>query len=435
MVDRADAVVVGAGVIGASVAYELARTGRSVVVVDKGAGAGHGSTSASSAAVRFNYSTFDGVALAWESYHCWQRWADHLGVPDGPGLARMFSVGAVMIEVPVLQLDKVRGLLAEAGVPAEVWDADTLRARVPGIDPGRHWPPKRIDDEAFWDEPTGELRALYMPDGGFIDDPMLAAQNLVDAARRLGADFRFNQRVVEVPRHEGRVRGVRLHSGEVVEAPVVVNVAGPWSGAVNGLAGVGSDHTIELRPMRQEVHHVQAPPGYSPDDDSLGPVVADLDLGTYVRPTKGNGFMVGGSEPECEPFEWVDDPDAINPNRTKALFESQVLRAARRFPSLEIPAQPRGIAGVYDVASDWTPIYDRTELDGFYLAAGTSGNQFKNAPVVGQLMTTLIEAVETGRDHDSDPVEYHAPHTGHTINLGTFSRRRPLLESSGTVLG
>ncbi|GAA1713114.1 FAD-binding oxidoreductase [Kribbella yunnanensis] len=436
MARKADVIVVGAGVIGSAVAYELARRELDVVVVDKATGVGHGSTGASSAVVRFNYSTFDGVALAWESFHCWTKWAEHLGTPEGPGLASISTVGCLMLDVPPMRLERTHALLNSAGVRAEVWAPAVLRERVPGIDAGKFWPPKRVDDDAFWAEPTEELSALYMPDGGFIDDPMLAAQNLADAARRHGTTFLFKQRVVDVIRAGDRVGGIRIESGEVIEAPVVVNVAGPWSTALNELAGVGSDHTITVRPLRQEVHHVTAPPGFSKDDESMGPVVCDMDLGTYMRPAKGNGFMVGGTEPECEPLQWIDDPDASNPNRTKDLFTSQVLRAARRFPDLEVPSQPKGIAGVYDAASDWTPIYDRSELDGFYLAMGTSGNQFKNAPVVGRVMATLIAAVEKGHDHDNDPVQYVCPHTGHTINLGSYSRKRTANEnSSGTVLG
>lgn len=436
MVSKADVVVVGAGVIGSSVAYELSRAGKDIVVVDKAAGAGHGSTSASSAVVRFNYSTYDGVALAWEAYHCWTKWAEHLGATEDEHLASVNNVGALMLDVPVMELQRTHDLLTSVGVGAEVWDPATLRERVPGIDPSKHWPPKRIDDEDFWADSSEDLSALYMPDGGFIDDPMLAAQNLADAAKRHGATFLFKRRVVDVLIKQGRVTGVTLDSGDVIEAPVVVNVAGPWSTALNELAGVGADFTIDVRPMRQEVHHVTAPPGFSPDDDSMGPVVADVDLGTYMRPAKGNGFMVGGTEPACEPLQWVDDPDAVNANRTKELFDAQVLRAARRFPGLKVPSQPKGIAGVYDVASDWTPIYDRTGLDGFYVAIGTSGNQFKNAPVAGRLMATLIAEVENGHDHDRDPVQYLCPHTGHTVDLGSFSRKREVNEnSSGTVFG
>jgi len=118
------------------------------------------------------------------------------------------------------------------------------------------------------------------------------------------------------------------------------------------------------------------------------------------------------------------------------LFEAQVTRAARRLPALKIPNSPSGIAGIYDVAVDWTPIYDRTDLDGFFVAIGTSGNQFKNAPMVGKLMTELIEAVRVGRDHDIDPVKVRAERTGNEINLGAFSRKRAFnADNTGTVMG
>jgi glycine/D-amino acid oxidase-like deaminating enzyme len=91
---------------------------------------------------------------------------------------------------------------------------------------------------------------------------------------------------------------------------------------------------------------------------------------------------------------------------------------------------------VYDVADDWTPIYDRTDLDGFFVAIGTSGNQFKNAPLAGRFMARLIDAVASGHDHDRTPVRYVCEHTGHEIDLGAFSRRRRVnTDSTGTVMG
>src|SRR5262249_33852056 len=129
-------------------------------------------------------------------------------------------------------------------------------------------------------------------------------------------------------------------------------------------------------------------------------------------------------------------PEDAAPHPTVSLYHSQLTRAARRLPGLTVPGTPRGISGVYDVSSDWTPIYDRTALDGYYVAMGTSGNQFKNAPVAGQFMAALVDAVENGRDHDTDPVRYRGPYTGGTVNLGAVSRRRPVkTASSGTVMG
>ncbi len=403
----ADAVVIGAGVIGASTAYELAKAGRRVLVVDKLAGPGHGSTSASSAIVRFNYSTRDGVAAAWEARQHWARWAEHLGGPPaGDPLARLRRTGLIMLDVPTAPRDRVLAMYDEVGVPYESWDAAELAARVPGIDTGRYWPPKRLDDEAFWAEPEGQLGAFFNPDAGFIDDPQLAALNLADAARRLGVSFAFRRAVTGIRQAGGRVTGLELDDGQRVDAGVVVNVAGPWSSAVNRLAGADADFTISVRPMRQEVHQVPAPPGYN-SGDQLGPAIADLDLGIYVRGTPGDGMLIGGTEPECDPLQWLDEPEQADPRPTTSVYEAQVTRAARRFPGLKIPGTPRGITGVYDVASDWTPVYDRTCLDGFYVAMGTSGNQFKNAPLAGQFMAAIITAVEDGRDHDADPRALH----------------------------
>jgi sarcosine oxidase subunit beta len=431
----ADAVVVGAGVIGASTALELTKQGHHVVVVDKAGGPGHGSTAASSAIVRFNYSTFAGVATAWESKHCWEHWPEHLGFVDDVGLASFRRTGMLMLDVPVAPWGRIASLLDQVGVPYEHWDATTLEARVPGIDAGRYWPPKPVDDDAFFDAADGELGALYMPDAGFIDDPQLAAHNLVVAAQSRGATCIFNRSVVQVARRHGRVAGVRLSDGRDIDAGVVVNAAGPWSAGFNRMAGIGGDFSLQVRPMRQEVHHVPAPPGYNVGAD-LGPSIADLDTGIYVRPAGGDNLLIGGTEPACDPLEWIDDPDEVNPAVTAARFSIQVTRAARRLSTLTVPTTIKGIAGVYDVTDDWTPIYDRTELDGLYVAIGTSGNQFKNAPLAGRFLAALVDQVEGGRDHDHDPVHYPCEHTGHVINVGAFSRRRPFnADTSGTVMG
>ncbi|USX52820.1 FAD-binding oxidoreductase [Lentzea sp. HUAS12] len=426
---KTDAVVIGAGVIGSSIALELARAGHRVVVLDRAPGAGQGSTSASSAVVRFNFSTHAGVAAAWESYWCWLDWAGHLGHDVGD-LAAFRRTGLVMLDVDAAPRKAWLPLFDEIGVPYEEWDSAMLAEGVPGIDVGRHWPPKRLDDEAFWADSEQSLGGVFTPDAGYVSDPALAAVNLAAAAAAHGAEFRFRSTVVAVDESGGRVTGVRLADGGRLGCAVVVNAAGPWSGALNRLAGVGSDFAVRVRPLRQEVAHVQVPQGYD------GPAVADMDLGTYFRGEVGGGLLVGGTEPECDPLQWTDDPDEAGVHPTAAVFEAQVTRAARRLPHLPVPNRPRGVVGVYDVADDWTPIYDRTGLDGFYVAIGTSGNQFKNAPVVGQVMAELIGRVENGADHDAEPVRFLAPRTGLEIDLGAFSRRRSTnAASTGTVMG
>ena len=133
------------------------------------------------------------------------------------------------------------------------------RQRVPGLDPGRYAPPKSVTDAAFWADADGELGAYYTPDGGFIDDPQMAARNLIAAAKRRGTEVQLREQVVAILQKNGRVQGIRLRSGSVIQSPVVVNAAGPYSGQVNALAGVTGEFRIRTRPLRQEVHSVPAP--------------------------------------------------------------------------------------------------------------------------------------------------------------------------------
>jgi sarcosine oxidase subunit beta len=430
----ADVVVIGAGIVGSSAALELARRGLDVLVVDKAGGAGMGSTSASSAIVRFNYSTFAGVAISWESKFRWEAWEEHLGYRDPNGLARFHRCGKVILDVPVMPRRKMIALFDRAGVPYEEWNAETLALRVRGIDTGSFYPPKRVDSDEFFDDPHGNLGAIFTPDGGYVDDPRLAAANLAAAAAHRGARFAYRQPVTSISR-VGRVWRVEIDGQQSAEAPILLNAAGPWSSAVNKMVGATTDFTIEVAPMRQEVHHVRAPAPLR-EPGTVFPAISDIDLGIYVRPDSGGNILIGGTEPDCDPMVWVDDPDAVDMHPSNELFEAQVTRAARRFPDLAIPNRPKGIVGVYDVAQDWTPIYDKTALPGFYVAIGTSGNQFKNAPIIGSLMDQIIDAVENGHDHDQDPVHYLCSHTGLDVNLGTFSRKRAVnKDSSGTVLG
>ena len=80
--------------------------------------------------------------------------------------------------------------------------------------------------------------------------------------------------------------------------------------------------------------------------------------------------------------------------------------------------------------------YDQSDLAGFYMAIGTSGNQFKNAPIVGEMMADLIEACENGNDQDQNPINLHLQHIDRTVTTGFYSRLREVnQDSSFSVLG
>ncbi len=437
MSDRADAIVIGAGVIGSSVALELALSGRKVIVVDKGPAPGAGSTSSSSSIIRFSYSTRDAVLTAWEAAALWTDWEGHLGSVDPDGMVRFVRTGNLIFHTPGFSTERIEALWDEVGIRYERLDSAALHERFPGLDIGQYFPPKRLEDPHFADDADDEMTAVLEFESGFIDDPMLAAHNLAHAAKLHGAEFRHHQRVVGIEQADGRVTGVRVahESGSetVVHAPIVVNVGGPHSSQINELAGVTAGMKVGHRALRQEVFTAEAPAHLRLEDGF--PVVADLDLGQYVKPQVGGTWLVGGTEPECDGMHWVDDPDTYDEYPTVEQFEVAMMRAARRAPDFGVPLRPVGLAALYDASDDWVPIYDKSDLPGFYMACGTSGNQFKNAPLAGKFIAAIIDAEAEGRDHDVDPVQYVGPRTGATIDLASFSRRRDRALTSGTVMG
>ena len=424
--DSFDAIIIGAGVIGGALALELADRGYRTLSVDKGPTAGSGSTINSCAIVRFSYSSVAGINLAWEGMHYWKDWASYIAADDELGLIDYHMTGQLVLQQAgdTTHAARVKMLWDQIGIPHEVWDTETIRERCPYIDPGLFGPPTRPSDDAFWAEPSGVVECGYFtPDAGYVSDPQLSCHNLQRGAEARGAAFWFNAEVVSIDRDRGRVSGVSLADGRTARAPVVVNVAGPHSYLINQMAGVYETMNIKTKALRHEVHHVPSPDGV--DFDRNGITVADDDLGIYFRPEVGNHILIGSGDPVCDPREFVD-PEEYDRSLQPEQYEAQVLRAGRRLPGLGMPHERKGIVDLYDVSDDWIPIYDRTDLDGFYVAIGTSGNQYKNAGSAGQMMADLIEAVEAGHDHDRDPLVVQGRYSGVDLDVGFFSRNRQI---------
>jgi glycine/D-amino acid oxidase-like deaminating enzyme len=215
-----------------------------------------------------------------------------------------------------------------------------------------------------------------------------------------------------------------LNSGESIASPIVVNAAGPASDKFNQLAGVTDDMSVRSRPLRTETHDVAAPDGFEPG--SGGTFVTDLDLGVAFRPQGKGRLHISSIEAECDPLEWIDDSWQFEASATAATYERQTWRTARRMPTLRVPSTPCGIGALYDVTPDWSPIFDRSNLDGFYLACGTSGNCFKLAPFAGRAMHALIVASENGLSKDARPIQIKASHLDEMIDMAPFSRRRKI---------
>lgn len=429
-----DVIIVGAGVIGSSIALGLSRNGFKTLNVDALPAAGYGSTSNSSGIIRPFYSAVESCALAHESRSRWLNWPDFLNTGDERGYAQYVECGMLMLmaEGDKALFQNSFNAMKTVGVAFEYLQEDELLQQFSSFDLASYGPPKSPQDPLFGvANDTRITDGVFISDAGYVGDPQLAAHNLYSAAKALGAEFRFNTKIASVDRSADRVGGVTTASGEYLQAAIVVNVAGPHSSQVNSMAGVAGEMRVPTRPMRHEVAHVPAPASFASDHRNC--VVGDGDAGVYLRPDVGNSILIGSLDPPCDQKDYVH-ADRYNTELTEQ-WTRQVWRAAQRIPALSIPNTARGLVGLYDATPDWVPVYDKSSLPGYYMAIGTSGNQFKNAPLIGDLMARLIMVCENGQDHDSDPLNFYLPILKRTINLGFFSRLRNVhSKTSGTVL-
>ena len=199
MTKKYDAIIIGSGVIGCPIAYELAKMGYKTLNVDKLADAGEGSTAGSCAIVRAHYSTEDGVAMAYEGFKYWLDWENYLDhVKDEKGLAKYMNTGSFLIKSQGHDWRKVQSNYDAVGVAYEEWSVEKIKEMVPVYDLHEFWPVKRPEDPAFWEEPTKMLEGgLFCPEGGYVNDPALSAHNIMRATEAKGGEFIFNAEVVD----------------------------------------------------------------------------------------------------------------------------------------------------------------------------------------------------------------------------------------------
>ncbi|MFF3854268.1 NAD(P)/FAD-dependent oxidoreductase [Micromonospora sp. NPDC002575] len=419
--NRAEVLIIGAGVIGASAAFALAKSGHDVLVVDRNSGVGDGSTGSSAGIIRVHASDMQSSALAADSLTAWNNWRDFLGADSAEALARFVRCGSLILDAGTGFVDRAAAAMRAAEVSFEEWSSGEVEENFPYFDLHRFGPPGPIDDDEFWSEPTEFLRgALYTPQSGYVGDPTLAAVNLMQAARREGARLRPSTTVARIDVEGARAVGATLADGSRLRAEAVLLAAGPHSDSLASAIGATADFRVRTRRIREELVHVPAPAGL--DLALQGVHLVDGDLNINFRPESGNAFLGGSNGDLAEEQTVIEDPDEFNPMVTPGGWERATLRLARRIPTLGIPRARTGVVGLYDAAEDWLPIYDRTCFDGLFVAMATSGTQFKTAPIVGELLRHVIETELDGRDHTAEP--FLAPTSGRAYSTAQFSRLR-----------
>jgi glycine/D-amino acid oxidase-like deaminating enzyme len=350
----ADFIILGAGVMGASIAFHLARrhAGR-ITIIDKDH-AGSGGSGRSSALIRMHYSFPPEVQLALISLKIFQHWLDLVGEPG-----EFRKTGFVRIVHPG-ESEALRQNVAmqrNLGANVELIDRHQLKELEPD------W---QVDDVES---------AAYEPDSGYGDGNVVA-NDFLSHARDLGATYLSKTRATSFLIEAGRIRGVRTDHGEI-HAPIVTAVTGPWTRPL--LQSTGFDPPIET-----EFHQVailkNAPTMKS------GAACIDSVTATYFRPDGSDKFLVGdfyGIRPI--------DPDNFPQRPSEVDLEEIIDRAARRLPKLAAAEVMRSVTGVYDVTPDSRPLLGSVpQVEGLYLCAGFSGMGFKISPAIGLVMSELI---------------------------------------------
>jgi len=351
----ADIVILGAGVMGASIAFHLARrkAGR-IVVLDKDHVASGGS-GRSSALIRMHYSFPPEVQLALISLKMFQNWSDIVGQPGD-----FRKTGFVRIVHPheTERLKRNVEMQRSLGARVELIDRETLRELEPD-----------------WNVDEVEL-AAFEPDSGYGDGAGVAG-GFLDAAREMGVSY-FARTEARELRIEGEsIRSVVTARGRIT-TPTVIAATGPWTRPL--LQNAGCDLPIECEYHQVAILH------NPPDMRGGGAACIDSVTATYFRSDAHDKSLVGdfyGKRPV--------DPDNFPQRASDESLEEMIERACRRVPKLERAEVMRGVTGIYDVTPDSRPLLGEIPgMKGLFVCAGFSGMGFKISPAIGLVMSELV---------------------------------------------
>jgi len=357
----AEAIIIGAGVMGASLAFHLTRAGmRQVTVLDK-AGLCGGMTAKSGALVRMHYTNEPEARMAFASLRYFQHWDDMVG-----GECGFTRTGFILTVTPdnTDRLCKNVEMLQRVGVNTAVISPQELRDLQPFT---------QVDDLTL---------AAYEPESGYAD-PRATTTAFMHQAQRRGAILREGVTVRAIRINGGCVVGVDTSDGRF-DAPIVVVMAGPWSDRLLKTAGLD----FPLTPQRAQIAFYRRPPPLATGHM----VFIDGVSGTYFRPHGDDLTLIGVGHWKPEP---PPDPDHYNEANDPDFIPAVKAKAARRLAGLQQGEYARGHAGIYDVSPDSRAILDRAPgIEGLYMAAGFSGTGFKISPAVG---VSLAELITQGR--------------------------------------
>ncbi len=352
----AEAVVIGGGVMGCSILYNLAARGLTNAVLLERDLLGSGSTGRSSGVVRMHYSNEVHANMAWQSLKVFQNFDDLIG--GDCGLTQTgFMIFTGDDDLPAFHSNVA--MQKKCGIQTSIISRKEAKELAPEF---------YVDDCAA---------IAYEPISGYAD-PSGTAAAYSARARDLGASV-----ILQSP-----ATGIEVKGGKVVavttavrrlETPAAVVATGTWSRRF--LLQHGID--LPLEATRHEVIHLRRPMDKLPYHPGGG----DIANMVYFRPESTDLTLVGNGNME----DLVEDPELFAARPTQRFIQDVWTRLARRIPVMAEAEYTTGYAGLYTSTPDSHPIMDKVEgIDGLYICTGFSGHGFKLSPMVGVLMAELI---------------------------------------------
>ena len=351
---RARVVVVGAGAIGLAVALQLRRAGVDrVVVIDRNASAGMGSTSRANGGVRAQFTTPVNIAFSQFTIEQLRALHEQTGGQVGfRGIGYLFLTGTDSGEIA---LRRAWELQRSLGVDVQWLSAAEVIALAPCVS---------VD---------GLAAATFCAGDGIID-PHGVVSALWQEARQLDAGFLFDTEVIDLA-GDGDGATVRTTAGDM-HADFVVNAAGPYARNLAAKAGVD----LPVTPRRRNLACTESVSGFP----AVIPMCVDADTGVLIR-REGAGFLIGFSDPA--------DPPSTDSAFDPAFLDAIAARIGNRFPFLEdVPISPRKCwAGLYPETPDHHAIVGAAaDLPWFIQCAGFGGHGIMHSIAAGQAVTELV---------------------------------------------
>lgn len=349
---EADVVIIGGGVMGASIAFHLAEAGIEKVVLLERDQPGRGSSGKPIGGVRAQFSDPLNIRLGQRSLEAWHSFAQRPGADIGlETVGYLFLLG-----------DDVEVSLVERSVA----DQNAL-----GV-PSRLLTPHQAQDLCPYISPQDIVAAAYSPADGWALPPV-AVQGYLRGARRQGATVVTDCRVTGIDSADGILRAVHSSRG-TVRSSTVICCAGAWSRNIAAMAGVD----LPVVPLRRQVAFTgplrPAPPRI--------PFTLDLASTMYVHNDRADGLVLGLSDSRQE--------EGFGRDVTQEWLEPFREAARRRAPGLADLPVVDGWAGLYEMTPDHNALIGETEeVSRFLYATGFSGHGFLQAPAVGEIMRDL----------------------------------------------